>query len=229
MIRLDMKFKILVLSLIAFSCLSAQVGRSDKSPHFKWNGGLRFNCNFQDAQQGTGNRGGGFGYDVPFSRLRGEYRNLLPDAGCRLYSQDFGGVLLRDGRTDDKNQTRWGLTGVPFGIRPSAACDLPFRMSYCAGPEDDSDMGIRYLYAAQHWEFALAFFKNVDERGIGYWWNVNHGLLESVKVYNDFGWLQKHKKHFHDGFPKITGCPITAHNNRYLHLNVNTGYYFCCR
>lgn len=376
-----MKFKILLLSLLTFSLSSAQSGELDKSPHFKLNGGLRFNYNFSDWKQGSKDRGGDFGYDVLFFRLRGKYNKFLLDADYRFYSKDFGGPMLKYGwigyQFDDKNQLQLGLTRVPFGIQPYAANNFLFQMSYYVGLEDDSDMGIKYLYAARHWEFALAFFKNADELlfssdgetsddrygydvagrnreqnqfngqlfykwgrnvlqrigasaefgwlynldtrkygthyafavhhelywsglsvktqiatyamnpkdapgvprdtimmtaygapyavaakanlyqlGIGYQWNVNRGLLESVKVYNDFGWLQKHKKSFHDSFQNVTGCMITAgtlvayidyalglhqawlgpdwnafaqgtgSNTWHARFNVNIGYYF---
>lgn len=376
-----MKLKILLLSLLALCSSFAHAGELDKLPQFTLNGGLRFNYNFSDWKQGSKDRGGDFGYDVLFFRLRGKYNKVLLDADYRFYSKDFGGGMLKYGwigyQFDEKNQIQLGLTRVPFGIQPYAANNFLFQMSYYVGLEDDSDMGIKYLHAANHWEFALAFFKNADELlfssngetsddrygydvagrnkelnqfngqvfykwgqhvlqrigasaefgwlynldtrkngthyafalhhelywkglslktqiatyamnpkdapgvprdtimmtaygapyavaakanlyqlGIGYQWNVNWGLLESVKIYNDFGWLQKHKKSFHDSFQNATGCMLTAgpliayvdyalglhqawlgpdwnafaegtgSNTWHARFNVNIGYYF---
>ena len=330
-----MKVRTLLAVFIVLLFLPAHAGEKDKYPHFKLNGALRFNYNFSDWKEGSKKRAGDFGYDVFFLRLRGQYKKLLLDADYRFYSKDFGGGMLKYGwigyQFDPRNQLQLGLTRVPFGIQPYTAHNFLFQMSYYVGLEDDSDMGIKYLYTGKKWEFALAFFKNADELlfssdaetsddrygydvagrnkeinqfngqffykwgdrvqqrigasaefgwlynldtekngthyafgihhelywkglslktqiatyamnpenapgvprdtimmtaygapyavaakaniyqlGIGYKWDVNWGLLKSIQIYNDFGWLQKHKKGFRDSFQNVTGCMITA-------------------
>ena len=60
-----------------------------------------------------------------------------------------------------------GLTRVPFGIQPYGAHNYFFQIAYNLGLEDDSDMGIKYLYAGDRWEYAFAFFKNSEEELFG--------------------------------------------------------------
>lgn len=64
---------------------------------------------------------------------------------------------------NDKSQMQLGLTGVPFGIQPIASHNFFLQIAYYIGLEDDSDMGIKYLYQGDTWDFTLAFFKNADE------------------------------------------------------------------
>lgn len=58
--------------------------------------------------------------------------------------------------------------------------------------------------------YAVAAKANLYQLGIGYKWKVDWGPLRSIQVYNDFGWLQKYKKDFHDSFQNVTGCMLTA-------------------
>ena len=64
---------------------------------------------------------------------------------------------------NDKSQMQLGLTGVPFGIQPIASHNFFLQIAYYIGLEDDSDMGIKYLYQGDTWDFTFAFFKNADE------------------------------------------------------------------
>ncbi|MFR7808906.1 MAG: hypothetical protein ACLU4N_06315 [Butyricimonas faecihominis] len=50
-----------------------------------------------------------------------------------------------------------GLTGVPFGIQPIASHNFFLQIAYYIGLEDDSDMGIKYLYQGDTWDFTRFF------------------------------------------------------------------------
>ncbi len=136
-------------------------------PKFKLGGALRFNYNFCDWKPGHRDRGGDFGFDVLYFKLSGSYRNIILSADYRFYSKDFGGSMLKYGwigyQFNDKSQMQLGLTGVPFGIQPIASHNFFLQIAYYIGLEDDSDMGIKYLYQGDTWDFTLAFFKNADE------------------------------------------------------------------
>lgn len=136
-------------------------------PKFRLGGALRFNYNFCDWKPGHRDRGGDFGFDVLYFKLSGSYRNILLSADYRFYSKDFGGPMLKYGwigyQFNDRNQIQLGLTGVPFGIQPIASHNFFLQIAYYIGLEDDSDMGIKYLYQSDHWDFTFAFFKNADE------------------------------------------------------------------
>ena len=136
-------------------------------PKFRLGGALRFNYNFCDWKPGHRDRGGDFGFDVLYFKLSGSYRNILLSADYRFYSKDFGGPMLKYGwigyQFNDRNQIQLGLTGVPFGIQPIASHNFFLQIAYYIGLEDDSDMGIKYLYQGDHWDFTFAFFKNADE------------------------------------------------------------------
>ena len=136
-------------------------------PKFRLGGALRFNYNFCDWKPGHRDRGGDFGFDVLYFKLSGSYRNILLSADYRFYSKDFGGPMLKYGwigyQFNDKSQMQLGLTGVPFGIQPIASHNFFLQIAYYIGLEDDSDMGIKYLYQGDTWDFTFAFFKNADE------------------------------------------------------------------
>ena len=136
-------------------------------PKFKLGGALRFNYNFCDWKPGHRDRGGYFGFDVLYFKFSGSYRNIILSADYRFYSKDFGGPMLKYGwigyQFNDKSQMQLGLTGVPFGIQPIASHNFFLQIAYYIGLEDDSDMGIKYLYQGDTWDFTFAFFKNADE------------------------------------------------------------------
>lgn len=158
------QFLLAIWMLLSAASLSAQ---DKERPTFKLGGALRFNYNFCDWKAGHRDRGGDFGFDVLYFKLTGAYHNIILSADYRFYSKDFGGPMLKYGwigyRFDEKNQVQLGLTGVPFGIQPVASHNFFLQIAYYVGLEDDSDMGIKYLYTGDRWDLAFAFFKNADE------------------------------------------------------------------
>lgn len=154
--------------------VSAAAGeKTEKScwPQFKLGGVLRFNYNYSDWKEGSRKRGGDFGYDLFKLDLKGSYKRFLLAVDYRFYAKAFGGAMLKSGwigyQFDPRRQLQVGLTGVPFGIQPYGAHNYFFQISYYVGLEDDSDMGIKYLYNGDRWEYAFAFFKNSDEELFG--------------------------------------------------------------
>ncbi|WP_068691111.1 hypothetical protein [Culturomica massiliensis] len=136
-------------------------------PQFHFGGALRFNYNFSDWNRGHRDRGGDFGYDVFLLHPTASYKKLLLDADFRFYSTAFGGFMLKYGwigyQFNPQNRIEVGLTRVPFGIQPSGAHNFFFQIAYYVGLEDDSDMGVKFVHTGEHWEYALAFFKNAEE------------------------------------------------------------------
>ena len=162
-----MKYKRLFLGICLTLLMEISQAQERVLPKFKLGGALRFNYNFCDWKPGHRDRGGDFGFDVLYFKLSGSYRNIILSADYRFYSKDFGGPMLKYGwigyQFNDKSQMQLGLTGVPFGIQPIASHNFFLQIAYYIGLEDDSDMGIKYLYQGDTWDFTFAFFKNADE------------------------------------------------------------------
>ena len=162
-----MKYKRLFLGICLTLLVVISQAQERVLPKFKLGGALRFNYNFCDWKPGHRDRGGDFGFDVLYFKLSGSYRNIILSADYRFYSKDFGGPMLKYGwigyQFNDKSQMQLGLTGVPFGMQPIASHNFFLQIAYYIGLEDDSDMGIKYLYQGDTWDFTFAFFKNADE------------------------------------------------------------------
>lgn len=160
----------ITLCLAVCAAASEKIPKSDL-PTLKLGGALRFNYNYSDWKEGSRKRGGDFGYDLFKLDLKGSYKRFLLAVDYRFYAKAFGGAMLKSGwvgyQFDSRRQLQVGLTGVPFGIQPYGAHNFFFQISYYVGLEDDSDMGIKYLYKGDRWEYALAFFKNSDEELFG--------------------------------------------------------------
>ena len=152
------------------SCLETFT-KGKELPHLKFSGFLRFNYNYSDWKEGSKKRGGDFGYDLFKLGVAGSYKKILLDVDFRFYAKPSGGAMLKSGwigyKFNDRHQLQVGLTRVPFGIQPYGAHNYFFQIAYYLGLEDDSDMGIKYLYTAERWEYALAFFKNSEEELFG--------------------------------------------------------------
>lgn len=162
-----LKSKKLLLTGCIMLLVVALQAEDKERPKFQLGGALRFNYNFSDWKPGVRDRGGDFGFDVLRFNLSASYQKIILSADYRFYSKDFGGPMLKYGwigyQFDEKNQIQLGLTGVPFGILPIASHNFFLQIAYYVGLEDDSDMGIKYLYHGEKWDFTFAFFKNAEE------------------------------------------------------------------
>ncbi|WP_291545973.1 hypothetical protein [Bacteroides sp.] len=152
--------------LLLTSTLFAQ-----KKPQYQLGGALRFNYNYSDWKAGNTKRGGDFGFDVFRLNAKASYKEFFLDAEYRFYPSTSGGGMLKHGwlgyRINEYQHVQLGLTVVPFGIQPYTSNSYFFNINYYLGLEDDSDMGIKYSYRKNAWEFAAAFFKNSDELQFG--------------------------------------------------------------
>lgn len=157
---------VLVFMLIPFVSLLAQ----DK-PEVTIGGALRFNYNLSSWKEGQKKRGGDFGYDVFRVNAKAKYKGIKLDAEYRLYSDGFGGGMLKQGWLgydfSAENEIQLGLTQVPFGITQYNSHNWFFGINYYLGLEDDHDMGVKYSHRGEHWEYDLAFFKNAEELRFG--------------------------------------------------------------
>lgn len=343
---IDMKQTTLVLLACLFLSLTAAHGETSGAdaapvavkkeiPRLKFNGFLRFNYNYSDWKEGSRKRWGDLGYDLFKLGVEGSYKKILLDVDFRFYAKASGGAMLKSGwigyQFNEKQQIQVGLTRVPFGIQPYGAHNYFFQIAYYLGLEDDSDMGVKYMYTGDKWDYSLAFFKNSEEELFGsdtetagdrysydvagrnkevnqfngqvfykwgsevkqklgasaefgmlynldtekngthyafalhhelYWQGLSlmtqistfamhpknapgedrnivtmtafnapyemaakaniysvsvgytipfkKGIVDSIKLYNDFGWMQKRDKQFNDSFQNVTGCLVTA-------------------
>jgi hypothetical protein len=157
---------VLVFTLVPFISLFAQ----DK-PELHVGGALRFNYNLSSWKEGQKERGGDFGYDVFRVNAKAKYKGVKLNAEYRLYSEGFGGGMLKQGWIaydfTPENNLQIGLTQVPFGITKYNSHSWFFSINYYVGLEDDHDMGIKYSHSDENWDYALAFFKNAEELRFG--------------------------------------------------------------
>lgn len=150
--------------------LLAQADQTE-TPQLEMGGALRFNYNLSTWKPGQVTRGGDFGFDVFRVNTRAQYKGVKLNADYRLYSQAFGGGMLKQGWVgydfSAEDNLQIGLTQVPFGITQYNSNSWFFGLNYYLGMEDDHDMGVKFSHHGSQWEYALAFFKNAEELRFG--------------------------------------------------------------
>jgi len=164
---------VLVFTLIPLISLFAQ-----DEPELHVGGALRFNYNLSSWKDGQKKRGGDFGYDVFRVNVKAKYKGVKLNAEYRLYSEGFGGGMLKQGWLGydftPENNLQLGLIQVPFGITQYNSHNWFFSINYYIGLEDDHDMGIKYTHSGEKWEYALAFLKNAEELRFGSNSDISH-------------------------------------------------------
>jgi len=178
----------LVLLLYCFLQLSGQ-----DQPEIQVGGALRFNYNLSSWKEGQKTRFGDFGYDMFRINAKAAYQGVKLNAEYRLYSQSFGGGMLKQGWVgydfNATNNLQIGLTQVPFGITQYNSNNWFFNMTYYLGLEDDHDMGIKYTHADDRWEYSFAFFKNAEELVFGNNSDISHSRysydISSIDINGD--------------------------------------------
>ena len=207
-----MSYKGKSLFTILFLCLLITTpSLAQDKPYFDLGGALRFNYNHSDWKKDSKKKGGEFGFDVFRLNLTGGYKKLIFDAEYRFYAKSSGGGMLKHGwfgyEFNDNHQLQLGLTAVPFGILPYTASNFFFNINYYIGLEDDSDMGVKYLFTKNNWELAVAFFKNADILDFGdkssvspdrYGYDVGHRDKEvnTGNVQVNYNWGNQIKQQF---------------------------------
>ncbi|MEH0156969.1 hypothetical protein V6R21_22770 [Limibacter armeniacum] len=170
--------KYFLLLLFSFSFHFSDVfGQDDKNqidlekPTLEIGGALRFNYNYSTWKDGQKKRGGDFGYDVFRLNVKAAYEGVKLNAEYRLYSNSFGGGMLKQGWLaydfNDQNEIQIGLTQVPFGITQYNSHCWFFSIDYYVGLEDDHDMGVKFQHEDEVWDYSIAFFKNAEELNFG--------------------------------------------------------------
>ena len=162
-----MKYLLLLILLI----LQAGFSFAQDKPDLHVGGALRFNYNLSSWKEGQKARGGDFGYDFFRVNVKAAYKGLMLNTEYRHYSNSFGGGMLKQGWVaydfNEKAGLQAGLSQVPFGITQYNSNNWFFNMTYYLGLEDDHDMGIKYSFTGEKWEYRLAFFKNAEELAFG--------------------------------------------------------------
>ncbi|MTI20676.1 hypothetical protein E1176_06555 [Fulvivirga sp. RKSG066] len=163
-----MFFKSIVGVLLIIGVAHPSWGQDDDDkPKVTVGGALRFNYNYSTWKEGQKKRGGDFGYDIFRINAQGEHKGIKFNAEYRLYSEAFGGGMLKQGwiayAPNDKKEIQLGLTQVPFGITRYNSNNWFFGINYYIGFEDDHDMGIKLQHKGERWEYDLAYFKNAEE------------------------------------------------------------------
>ncbi|WP_339925320.1 hypothetical protein [uncultured Cyclobacterium sp.] len=147
-------------------------------PELEIGGALRFNYNLSSWKPSQKKRGGDFGYDLFRINAKAAYKGIDLNAEYRLYSNAFGGGMLKQGwfgyHFSETNEIQLGLTQVPFGIQQYNSNNWFFNLSYYVGLEDDHDMGIKFIHTGENVEYQVAFFKNAEETRFGNNTEITH-------------------------------------------------------
>jgi hypothetical protein len=157
--------------IVCFLLLAAGVMQAQDKPELEIGGALRFNYNLSSWKDGMKTRGGDFGYDLFRINAKAKYKGIKLNAEYRLYSDGFGGGMLKQGWLaydfNAKKEIQLGLTQVPFGNTTYNSHNWFFSLNYYIGLEDDHDMGVKFTHTDKKWSYALAFFKNAEELRFG--------------------------------------------------------------
>ena len=163
--------------LLAIAAMVSTVS-AQENPDVSIGGALRFNYNLSSWKPEQKTRGGDFGYDMFRINAMASYKGIYLNAEYRLYSDAFGGGMLKQGwfgyRFSETDELQVGLTQVPFGIQQYNSNNWFFNLSYYVGLEDDHDMGIKYVHLGEKIEYHVAFFKNAEELRFGNDTEISH-------------------------------------------------------
>ena len=142
------------------------VAQTGNTLDVKLGGAFRFNWQYTDWNQASKDQRSAILYDVTRLNMKASYGKIEGAAEYRLYPESAGGGMLKYGwigyNLNDKNQIRFGLTSVPFGILPYQSNNFFCNLNYFIGLEDDDDVGITYQYTGEKIQVNAAFFKNSD-------------------------------------------------------------------
>lgn len=151
------------ISLVFTVSVSAQTTNSLK---VKLGGAFRFNWRYADWNDANKKQGSSILYDMARLNLKASYGKIEAAGEYRFYAESCGGGMLKYGwigyNPNSRNQIRFGLTTVPFGILPYQSNSYFFNINYYIGLEDDDDLGITYQYLTDHLQLNVAYFKNSD-------------------------------------------------------------------
>lgn len=170
--RKAMKKILLQITLLFFPvCLIPFSTLAQDKPELDVGGALRFNYNLSSWKPEQKKRGGDFGYDLFRVNAIASYKDVYVNAEYRLYSESFGGGMLKQGwfgyRFNDTEELQLGLTQVPFGIQQYNSHNWFFNLGYYLGLEDDHDMGVKFVHSGDKIEYQIAYFKNAEELRFG--------------------------------------------------------------
>jgi len=173
------KMIIYLKKLLPFLCFIPVCGSSQDKPVVKFGGALRFNYIYSSWKEEQKKQGGDLMYDMFRINAEASYRGISLNAEYRLYSDAFGGGVLKQGWLaydfDEKNSIQAGLTQVPFGIQQYNSHNWFFNIGYYIGLEDDHDIGVKFIHEQEEgWQYQVAFFKNSESIAFGGATDVSH-------------------------------------------------------
>lgn len=158
--------------IITIAILSPVKDIAQNTPIVKFGGALRFNYIYSSWKDEQKKQGGDFMYDMFRINAKAEYKRIKLDAEYRLYSDQFGGGVLKQGWIgydfNEKDRIQVGLIQVPFGIQQYNSHNWFFNIGYYIGLEDDHDIGIKFIHEKEQGiNYQLAFFKNSEAIAFG--------------------------------------------------------------
>jgi len=133
----------------------------ERQKEIELGGAVRFNYAYRDFQKNNRSKGGDLEFDLFRLNVDGGRQDFLFSAEYRWYR--FMDVIHHGWigyDFSDAWQAQLGVTQVPFGILPYASHNWWFGVPYYIGLEDDYDLGVKWLYEGDPWNFQFAFFKN---------------------------------------------------------------------
>ncbi|WP_338733140.1 hypothetical protein [Mangrovimonas cancribranchiae] len=148
------------------------IGTAQDTPEIKFGGALRFNYIYSSWKPEQKKQGGDFMYDMFRVNAKAAYKGIKLNAEYRLYSDAFGGGVLKQGwlsySFNARNHIQVGLTQVPFGIQQYNSHNWFFNIGYYVGLEDDHDIGVKFIHEKEEgFNYQIAFFKNAEAISFG--------------------------------------------------------------
>ncbi|UNY98036.1 hypothetical protein MQE36_13190 [Zhouia spongiae] len=179
-----MKNQLWFLFIVSFA-----VNAQDK-PVIKFGGALRFNYIYASWKPEQKQQGGDLMYDMFRINAKVSYKKIRLNAEYRLYSDEFGGGMLKQGWVgydfNEYDQIHIGLTQVPFGIQQYNSHKWFFNIGYYVGLEDDYDIGVKFLHQKEEgFNYQIAFFKNSETIAFGGNSDVSHNRYSYDVSYID--------------------------------------------
>ena len=166
MIFMKRKISRLLIQLFIITGTTSTAAQTGNSLEVKLGGAFRFNWLYTDWNQANKDQRSAIVYDMARLNMRASYGKIEAAAEYRMYAESAGGGILKYGwigyNPDHRNQFRFGMTTVPFGILPYQSNNFFCNINYYIGLEDDDDYGITYRYTGEKILFNAAFFKNSD-------------------------------------------------------------------
>ncbi|SMO46188.1 hypothetical protein [Gracilimonas mengyeensis] len=166
-----MKYITLLISSF-FMLFSTYAFAQEDESSLSIGGAFRYNVLLTDYEDGEiTNSDGQFTWDTWRLNVNAERNGLKLNFEYRFYPT-FNTHFVKQGWIgydfNESNNVQLGVTQVPFGNLTYTSHSWWFQGPYYVGLEDDHDMGLKYTYTAENWDFMAAYFFQPEPAGPAY-------------------------------------------------------------